>query len=695
MKKLLSVLLILCMIFVFSVNFNVSSASAAVPTDYAEIIPGNPQEVSITDSEEITYFRFVPTETGWYKYYSDGYVSVQGTIMDCNYNKLAGSDNYQQYMGRMEIYGNFSMTYYFYANRVYLLASQTSSNYAGKYNVDIFKVQPATVMQLGNSETYNGYIGGRNTMRVSFVPENCEPETISWSSANTDIVEIDNQGKMYFKALGTTTITATTENGLTDSIEVVVNDRQEILENTVIESMAGGSGHSEWYKFVPKEDGNYAYKIEGGGLGISVSGKIYDKNLKELATTDRTADSIINYNMSAGETYYILYETYSGCIFGVSYLSINKIGNITNPDEGGIDRTDDIWQTGEEIVFEDIKEIYPEQEKMIGITYRGAKSLYKFTPKEDGEYKFYALSDKYISLNVYNDKFEKLKYGRNNEVVYALKAGETYIFESELGDPYALDSYVVGIERLPDATDIHIANGEKISDYLGNQIKLELKMTPEECQTEKIRWSTSDKNIVEVDDGTISLIEPGIATITATNESGLTASIIVEVLDYTHIEEGREFVIREEDLLYYKFVPEVSGVYKFEGKSNSDKFIVGSILNNKFKEKSSDKGKDEFSTDCKLEAGKAYYLNVKDLANYPLKYVEVAINLERILGDVNDDSKINAEDALLVLKYSAKIIELERDYTNFAEVTFDDKINSQDALEILKYSAQLPSVIKK
>ena len=66
-------------------------------------------------------------------------------------------------------------------------------------------------------------------------------------------------------------------------------------------------------------------------------------------------------------------------------------------------------------------------------------------------------------------------------------------------------------------------------------------------------------------------------------------------------------------------------------------------------------------------------------------------------ADVNGDDKINAEDALMVLKYASKLIEsLPGDTNNTEEVQYvlgdvtgDNKVNAEDALDILKYSAKI------
>ena len=57
-------------------------------------------------------------------------------------------------------------------------------------------------------------------------------------------------------------------------------------------------------------------------------------------------------------------------------------------------------------------------------------------------------------------------------------------------------------------------------------------------------------------------------------------------------------------------------------------------------------------------------------------------------GDVNGDTKIDAKDALMVLKYAVQKMELTQAQQKAAEVDGKDGINAKDALEILKYSVK-------
>lgn len=62
-----------------------------------------------------------------------------------------------------------------------------------------------------------------------------------------------------------------------------------------------------------------------------------------------------------------------------------------------------------------------------------------------------------------------------------------------------------------------------------------------------------------------------------------------------------------------------------------------------------------------------------------------------INGDINADSIVNAEDALMVLKHAAHIELIAEDVSEIADVDKNEKIDANDALCILKYAAGIIS----
>lgn len=77
----------------------------------------------------------------------------------------------------------------------------------------------------------------------------------------------------------------------------------------------------------------------------------------------------------------------------------------------------------------------------------------------------------------------------------------------------------------------------------------------------------------------------------------------------------------------------------------------------------------------------------------PIRIAEIETKSEQ-LGDLNNDSKVNSSDALLVLQAATGIVNLTQEQKSFADVNKDGKINSNDALRILQFATNLISSLR-
>lgn len=59
------------------------------------------------------------------------------------------------------------------------------------------------------------------------------------------------------------------------------------------------------------------------------------------------------------------------------------------------------------------------------------------------------------------------------------------------------------------------------------------------------------------------------------------------------------------------------------------------------------------------------------------------------LGDINKDTKINADDAVLALRYAVQLVELNTTQISAGDVNHDGKVNAEDAVQILRYAVKL------
>lgn len=247
---------------------------------------------------------------------------------------------------------------------------------------------------------------------------------------------------------------------------------------------------------------------------------------------------------------------------------------------------------------------------------------YKFTPSETAVYEFKSTDAQYSTFGVIGEIEEDgylndlvNSYGQNDfSVRYRLVAGHTYYLNAGSNYAHADEPYHATLTKAAAATGMSITQGDELSGQKGNSFVLGVKFTPDGCSEEDVTWESSDEEIVSVNDsGRIELIAEGEATITATSENGLTASILVTVTGYESIEAGETKtvdIVTPSSAIYYKFVPDETCTYTFYSSGNYD--TVGTLYDSTMYSLESDdqSGEDDnYEISCELTAGETYYIS--------------------------------------------------------------------------------------
>ena len=131
-RKAVSFLIVLCMMISAIFPLMAVTASAAAPTSYTTITTNSTASVSITSSGSAKYFKFVPTASGTYKFYSTNYTSDPcGALLDASGNTLTTNDD-----GGTDY--NFIITYDCTANTTYYIKAYLySSSSTGSYTLNV------------------------------------------------------------------------------------------------------------------------------------------------------------------------------------------------------------------------------------------------------------------------------------------------------------------------------------------------------------------------------------------------------------------------------------------------------------------------------------------------------------------------------------------------------------------------------
>ncbi len=201
---------------------------------------------------------------------------------------------------------------------------------------------------------------------------------------------------------------------------------------------------------------------------------------------------------------------------------------------------------------------------------------YKFTPSESGRYKITVSASSRLWTTVRDSKGTGITSdcNRNYQLSFNAEAGETYYFinSTEMGDEVDVN-YTISLSKVIVATQLNIIEDrvklcEQTSDM---RCGLQREFLPEGSAYEPITWTSSDENIVKVQDGYITPVSAGTAIITATSVSGLTDTVTIEVSAAQEINIGESIsaTIPAECLsIGYKFTPTESGRYAVTINSN-------------------------------------------------------------------------------------------------------------------------------
>lgn len=167
-----------------------------------------------------------------------------------------------------------------------------------KVNPNIVKPEKVSVLPMELSLIK----GDTYTLTATVVPANATNKTVKWSSANGSVAVVTDKGVVTAVGKGSTEITATTSNGLTDKVKITVEEMAE--EFPVIENGVYFEKPSEWgdkvYAYMWIEKDGSSEKLLGTWPGTEI--KIIEGNVYGFSTTQAEGTAMIIFNDGNNQT---------------------------------------------------------------------------------------------------------------------------------------------------------------------------------------------------------------------------------------------------------------------------------------------------------------------------------------------------------------------------------------------------------
>ncbi len=215
-------------------------------------------------------FKFVPEESGTYCFRSfDNAFSTCGSLYDSKFNELEWQ--YNNYLGR-----NFQIVYELEAGETYYFYSCPDSdndiNHAGSYSVKVFQPEPIKDIFLDIDEI-DVCLDCEYKISADIISENSAFETLAISYSNKDVAYATYYDGCYYidgMAIGSTTVTLTSSNGVKKSFVVNVHPYKELVLDKTNE-MTDPNNSNYHYTFTPKETLEYFFDLNNTEDGCKVS----------------------------------------------------------------------------------------------------------------------------------------------------------------------------------------------------------------------------------------------------------------------------------------------------------------------------------------------------------------------------------------------------------------------------------------
>ena len=622
-----------------------------------EIFVDTAKSSSITNQNRLVTYAFVPQEDGAYKF------SLNDSAYNQNYFYLYLSDihgnhlisEYNQYIEAQAILEK-GKTYYVEIS----CDRELPEDITADYSINITIPQKATSMKI-SSDKKSVYQGDYIRLYPDFMPYGAAIENVEWFLEDNNVAYIDSFNwdgsiSLYCTSSGTITVTATSESGFTASYTLTVKSYSDATTLKLNEeNIVPTDIKNSIFQFTPDESGTYAFYSTGT---VQADANLYDSELNHLKYDSYSGDDYnfyLYYDLNAGETYYL------SCGIQNCY---EEAKNYT--------------------VF--VKKIVP----ATSIRILNGNSIEGYVNN------YVAL---YVAFNSTNVIKENFTWSVEDEsIAYVDGWYENGGVSIRLNNPGSTTITVTSERGLSDSIKITVKEnikpeGMKIfldgssTKYVGTSLWLYARFNPISF-SEKVYWTSSNPDVVEITSEEYSACQTyckkvGTATITATSESGLTASCVITVINAEEIELNttkKVKIFNSNDSAYFSFTPEESGYYTFYSISPYD--TVGSIYN---VENNDDCGTNKnFRVNGYMISGNTYLL---EAGIYTGSANEFDVRLERLdvdtsNGDINFDGEVNALDIAWMRKLMLDIIPLDSASRDIYDINFDGSLDIRDLVRL-------------
>lgn len=450
------------------------------------------------------------------------------------------------------------------------------------------------------------------------------PQSVTWSSTNENVATVSEDGEVTALSSGSVTIRATSVYDSTKSgtCLVSVTDSTPKLTSIIVQNPKTTYNAGDSFikpTVIATYDGHSSKAVSGAtfsGYSMIQSGtQTVTVSYTENGITETTSYEI---TINAADTYTDVL-TYSNTNSKTSYAtwsydsenSSAKYAGVTRMNENSIYFGSSTVQAGFPCIYTTDTGGYISSVTISWGSSTGERTLNVYASNTP-----YSTSGDYSSVSNRGTKIGEISnpYESEDDLTITFMTNYKYLlFVSNSGAMYINSITIVwSSTELPDVpVSAFSISPHSVSLTVGKSFQVAPSFTPSYATNQVIDWSTSDSSIASVDDGIITAISVGVATITAvTDDGGFGDTLTVTVLSN---QGDFPYVIGQPYKMYVSNTLKAADCY-FDGK------MSGSYYGSTSREYSN-------AEDIYFETnGSGYNIYFKD-SNNKKNYIDMTINV--------------------------------------------------------------------
>lgn len=480
----------------------------------------------------------------------------------------------------------------------------TASNGVKDTHKITIKEKSIPVEKISITGATNVMVGENTKLVASITPSNATIKTVTWTTSDKTKATVDSTGKVTAISAGKVTITATANNGVKATHNITI--KEESNEKDVEEVSIKGEN---------KVSINNSIQLIANVLPDDATDKkiIWSSSDEKIATVDKNGKVT---GQSVGEVEII--ATASNGVKAVHKIKITEDTNVVEIKSLKI-KGDNCVKIDEEIELQ--LETEPSDIKNVVINWKSSDEKIAIVD-ENGKVK--GVSEGTVIITATTSNGIVATHGIN-------------VYKTEKNDKIDVQHIII--------------NTEKNEIKIGDKIKLETKITPENATNKNLIWISGNPEIAEIDEnGILTGKKAGKTIIIALTNNMKIASFEVEILEENKVNVENIKINGEKNTIEIDEEIELSASIEPENATNKDVIWISTsdeiIEINKKENKLIVKGKKEgnatiiaVTENLKIAA---YSIEVKDKVQEIINVEEIKIESEKNKIKVNEKLKLEA-----------------------------------------------------